>query len=96
MATFMNHYHIGEYEKAYAEALKFNFPTLFWDPVMRAIALSRLGRNDEANSAIQQLLEIEPNFETQGHLLIRRYVKVEEIANKVMEGLRKAGLENIE
>ncbi len=96
MATFMNHYHIGEYEKAYAEALKFNFPTLFWDPVMRAIALSRLGRNDEANSAIQQLLEIEPNFETQGHFLIRRYVKVEEIANKVMEGLRKAGLENIE
>ena len=95
LATFMNHYRAAEYEMAYGEALKFNFPNLFWDPVIRAAALSQLGRIDDANSAIQQLLEIEPNFETQGRFLIRRYVKVERIADKVIEGLRKAGMENI-
>jgi len=96
LAPFMNHYCLGKYEDAYAEALKFNFPGLFWDPVMRATSLSQLGKIDEAESAIRQLLEIEQNFETQGRFLIRRYVKVEDIVDKVVEGLRKAGLENME
>ncbi|MBW2633581.1 MAG: hypothetical protein JRE14_05545, partial [Deltaproteobacteria bacterium] len=96
LATFMNCYRAAEYELAYAEALKFNYPTLFWDPVMRATALSQMGRIEEAESAVNQLLKVEPDFETQGRYLINRYLKVEEIADKIVEGLHKAGLDKLE
>ena len=39
LAFFIYHYHRGEYENAYAEALKFNFPDLYLDPLMLAVAL---------------------------------------------------------
>ena len=41
LATFMDYYHREEYENAFTEALKFNCPELFWDPLMRAAAHAR-------------------------------------------------------
>ena len=96
LAFFMYHYHRGEYENAFAEALKFNFPGLYLDPLMRAVALSQLGRQDEAKAAVSQLLELEPDFATRGRLLISRYVKVDEVVDRIIEGLEKAGLADIE
>jgi hypothetical protein len=72
LATFMNHFRKAEYDKAYNEASKFNFPTLFWDPVMRATALIQLGRRDEAAAAVQQLIELENDFTTQGQNMVSR------------------------
>ncbi len=51
LAPYMDYYRRGEYENALAEALKFNFPELFLDPMMRAAALGRLGRQNEAKAA---------------------------------------------
>jgi adenylate cyclase len=96
LAFFMYHYHHGEYENAFAEALKFNFPGLYLDPLMRAAALSRLGRQDEAKAAVSQLLKLEPDFATRGRWLISRYVKVDDLVDRISEGLRKAGLADIE
>jgi adenylate cyclase len=96
LATFIFHYRDAEYEKAYAEALKFNFPTLFWDPLIRAAALGQMGRFDEAESAVKQLLKIEKDFETRGRALIIHYVKVDKIVDKIVEGLHKAGMAGIE
>ena len=92
LATFIYHYRAAEYEDAYAEALKFNFPTLFWDPLTRAAALGQLGRIDEAESALKQLLELVEDFETRGRHLIRTYVKVGEVVEMIVNGLQKAGL----
>jgi adenylate cyclase len=96
LAPFMDYYRRGEYENAFAEALKFNYPELYWDPIMRAAALGRLGRQNEAKTAVGQLLELEPDFATRGRWLISRYVKVGDLVDTIIEGLRKAGLADIE
>jgi len=96
LAIFMNYYQREEYENALAEALKFNCPELFWDPVMRAAAHVQLGREEDARTAAGELLKLVPDFATQGRLLIGRYVKVRDLADKVVEALRKAGLSDIE
>ncbi len=75
LAPYMDYYLRGEYENALAEALKFNFPELYWDPLMRAAALSRLGRQNEAKAAVGQLLELEPDFATRGRWMISRLCK---------------------
>ena len=96
LAPYMDYYRRDEYEKAFAEALKFNFPEIYLDPVMRAAALGQLGRQDEANNAASQLLEMVPDFAPRSRAMISRYVKVDSLVDKVIEGLRKAGLADIE
>ena len=96
LAPFMDCYRRGEYEDALAEAQKFNYPELFWDPVMRAAALGRLERHTEAKAAVSQLLELEPNFATRGRWLISRYIKVDDLVDTIIEDLRKAGLADLE
>jgi adenylate cyclase len=96
LAPFMDYYNRGEYEKALSEAMKFNYPALFWDPVMRATVFGQLGRQKEAKAAVNQLLKLVPDFATRGQWLIGRYVKVDALIDKVIEGLRKAGLSDLE
>lgn len=96
LATFMDHYRRGEYENAFGEALKFNYPELFFDPLFRAVALEQMGRENEAKTAVEELLKLEPDFATRGRWMISRYVKVDHLVDTVIEGLRKAGLSDIE
>jgi adenylate cyclase len=96
LAPFMDYYRRGEYENAFAEALKFNFPELYLDPMMRAAALGRLERQKEAKTALSQLLKLEPNFATRGRGMISRYVKVDDLIDRIIEGLQKAGLVDLE
>ncbi len=92
LVTFMDHYRRDEFDSAFAEALKFNFPELFWDSVMRAAALGQMGKDREAETAVGELLQLEPDFSDRGHQLINRYVKLENLVDKIIDGLRKAGL----
>jgi len=92
LATYLDHYRRCEYENALAEALKFNYPELFWDPLMRAAALGQMGRGREAKTAVGELLKLEPDFAARGRRLIRNYVKVDDLVQTIIEGLRKAGL----
>jgi adenylate cyclase len=96
LAPFMDCYNRGEYENALSEAMKFNFPEIYLDPMMRAAALGQLGRQNEAKAAVAQLLKLEPDFATRGRWIINRYVKVDNLIDKVIEGLRKAGLSDVE
>ncbi len=95
LAPYMGYYRRGLYENAFAEALKFNYPELFWDPVMRAAALGQMGRENEARAAVDDLLKLEPDFVTQGRSMINHYVKVDDLIDIVIEGLKKAGLADI-
>jgi adenylate cyclase len=96
LATYMDSYRREEYENAFTEALKFNCPDLFWDPLMRAAALGQMGRAHEARTAVGELLKLEPDFATRGRRLISYYVKVDDLVNRIIQGLRKAGLGDIE
>jgi len=92
LAPFMEHYHRGDYENAYADALKFNFPELYFDPMMRSAALAQLGRTGEARTALGQLLKLVPDFATRGRLLMGRYIKVDALIERIIEGLRKTDM----
>ena len=92
LAPYMYYYHRKEYENAFAEAMKFNYPELFWDPLIRAAALGQMGRASEARTAVCELLKLVPDFANRGSQHIGRYVKVDGLADKLMAGVQKAGL----
>jgi len=95
MAPFMDYYYHGEYEKAYNEALLFNYPELFWDPLMRGASLGQLGKSNEAEKAIEELIILLPDFESVGRQLMGNYVKFPEMVECLASGLRKAGVANL-
>jgi adenylate cyclase len=92
LATFLNAYRLGDYEQALAEAVRFNFPGLYLDPMMRAAALGQIGKAVEAAQALDELLKLIPDFALQGRRLMGRYVKVDGLIDHLIDGLRQAGL----
>ncbi len=79
-------------EEAYQEALSFKMPQLFWDPLLRAAALGRLGRKEEGVQALAELLQLRPDFPTAGRFLISCYAKFPYLVEGLLDGLRLAGL----
>ena len=84
-----------DYEQAHLEALKFSRPSVFWEPLMKAATFAHLGRDEEGKQAVEALLKLKPDFPSRGRLLIGHYIKFEDIVQRVIEGLRKVGL-NVE
>ncbi len=92
MAPFFSLYLQKLYEQAYQEAQQFHMPQLFWDPLLRAAALGRLGREPEAAQVVAELLRLRPDFSTAGRFLLSCYVKSDYLADAMLDGLRQAGL----
>jgi len=92
LATFMDCYHREDYESAYVEALKFNYPELFWDPLIRAVALAQLDEQQEAEKALKELSTLVPDFESTGRQLMGNYVKVPVLVESLITGLKKVGM----
>jgi adenylate cyclase len=82
-----------EYEKAYMETLNFRAPSLIWDPLLRATSLGHLARSEEGNRAVEAILNLKADFQARGRLLIQRFIKSEELAECMIEGLKKSGLD---
>jgi adenylate cyclase len=79
-------------EEAYQEALAFQMPHLFWDPLLRAAALGRLGRKEEGAQALAELLTLRPDFPAAGPFLISCYAKFHSLIDGLLDGLRRSGL----
>jgi adenylate cyclase len=92
MAPFFYFFLQERCEEAYQEALAFKMPQLFWDPLLRAAALARMGRVPEGAQAVAELLYLRPDFPTAGPFLISCYAKFPYLVDKLLEGLRQAGL----
>ena len=60
---------------------------------MRAAAIVQLGQGEEGRTALDELLKLVPDFAHSGRSLLSRYVKADGLMEKLMEGLRKAGLD---
>ena len=84
-----------DYQQAYNETLSFRTPFLFWDPLMKAAASGLLGKVKEGKHAVKTLLKLKPDFAKRGRALIKHYIKFDDIFDRVLEGLKRAGL-NIE
>ena len=96
LAFYMDCYRRGDYENALSEALQFNYPELYLDPLMRAAVLAQLDRPNAARTAVDQLLRLEPDFKGRGRQLISHYLKVDDLVDKIIEGLQKAGVGDID
>lgn len=92
LAPFFNHYLQERFEEAYQKALAFQMPQLFWDPLLRAAALGRLGKEQEGARALAELLHLRPDFPTAGPFLISCYAKFPYLVDGLLDGLRLAGL----
>ena len=92
MAPFFYFFLREQCEEAYQEAMAFQMPQLFWDPLLRAAALGRLGRKKEGAQALAELLHLRPDFPTAGPFLISCYAKFTYLVDGLLEGLRLAGL----
>jgi hypothetical protein len=82
-----------EYERAYLETLNFRLPSAIWDPLLQASTLGHLGRTDDGSRFVEALMTIKSDFPARGHTLIKRWVKSDELAECMIEGLKKSGLE---
>jgi adenylate cyclase len=92
IAPYFFYYLQGKYVEALQEVQQVQMPQFFWDPLLRAQVLGRLGRGREAAQAVAELLRLKPDFSTNGPFLISCYVKFKDLANALFDGLRLPGL----
>jgi adenylate cyclase len=92
LAPYFYYYLQEGCEEAYQEALAFQMPQLFWDPLLRAAALGRLGREKAGAQALAELLHLRPDFPTAGPFLVSCFAKFPYLVEGLMDGLRRSGL----
>ena len=51
-----------------------------------------LGRGEQGKPEVERLLQLKPDFKTQGHTLIRHHMKFEDTIERLVEGLALSGL----
>ena len=87
-----NAYRKREYQAALGYALKINLPNFLWTHTLLAAIYGQLGQREEAAKAVEELLKLNP----QAAPIVRRAWRGRyqaEIAEHLIEGLRKAGLD---
>ncbi len=92
-ALILNWLRLENYEKAYRETFHLTMPDCFWDQILKATACGHLGKIDEGQNHVQDLLALKPDFVERGRLLVGRYIKFEDITKRIIEGLGKLGME---
>lgn len=90
--TCLNHFRQSEFEQALREVNKYHAPEHLTPSVLRAAALSRLGRPDEAKASAADVLRISPNFRNIADGYFRYLVPSEDLRADVTAALRPTGL----
>jgi len=84
--------HREDYEHALIETQK-HLPFMsFWDDVVQAAVLGKLGRVDEATIHIGQIEEQKPDFTVLARELMRRSLKIDPLIDDLIDGLNRAGM----
>ncbi len=91
-ALCLNWFRLGNYEKAYRESFDFMMPKCHWDQFLKASACGHLGKIEEGRANVRALLALKPDFPQRGRILMGRYVKFEDIADRIIKGLDAVGL----
>ncbi len=89
---FWKHYFDREYQEALAAARAINLPTYFYYHAALAAALGQLGRREEAQQPIHELLKAFPDYPALARAELGKWLGPEPVEH-FLEGLRKAGLE---
>jgi adenylate cyclase len=88
----LNHIRRGRYREALDATAAVRIPTLYWDPLLRAAAAGQLALHEQAAAALAELLALQPDFTARGEDLIARLIKDDDLAERLRDGLAKAGL----
>ena len=87
------HFSRGEYEEAVSAARRIEIPGYFWPQVYLAVSYTELGRQNEASSALGELLRLYPGFSVQTYVEeARKWNFQDDTIRRWAEALRKAGL----
>ena len=89
----VHHFERGEYEEALVAARKINIPRLYWPQIYLAAIYAQLGRQREAEAALEELLKLYPGFSIE--ILVeelRKYNATGDTIESYSAALRKAGL----
>ena len=90
---WVNYLRQEQYDLAYKESLYRRRQELFWDPLILASTLGLLKRYEEGRKHVKRLLALRPDFPEKGRRLICNYVKFEEISDRIIDGLKRVGLQ---
>lgn len=90
-AFMVDHLRQSMYSLAREEALRFNSPDFFWDPLDKAIVFSALGNMQEAGKALNEVQRLLPDFTLRPRHYLSAYIPAD-MLNEVMRHLEKAGL----
>ena len=61
--------------------------------MLRIAIYGQLGRQDEARASASELLELIPDFENRGRRLISNFVKINDLVDDIIEGIKKVGID---
>jgi tetratricopeptide (TPR) repeat protein len=87
-----DHLRRGEFGEAHQAALEYRDPT-FLRAAMRASCLGLLGRTEDGRSEVGEILSRKPDFAERGRILLGYHIKFPEVMDRVVEGLKRSGLE---
>jgi hypothetical protein len=65
---------------------------MYWDDVVTAALLARLGRIDEARRHVEAARALKPDLAGRVRELMRRSLKIDALLDDLVDGLRLAGL----
>ena len=91
-ARCCNGYRQGRYAEVLEAAARVNMPSYFHTHALRAAALGQLGRREDAQKALQDLLALRPDFADAARQEYAKWYSPE-LVEQLIDGLRKAGLE---
>jgi adenylate cyclase len=81
-----------DFERALAKTRHHRPFISYWDEVMIAALLGRLGRSDEARPHVDAVRAQMPDFAGRARNLIERGLKIPRVVDGLIEGLRRVGL----
>jgi len=87
-----NAYRQGKYSEVLEAVARINMPNYFHVPAIQAAALGQLGRKEEAQQALREVLALRPHFAATVRQEYGKWYEPEQI-ERILDGLRKAGLE---
>lgn len=88
----VNHLLQDDYERALAVTRTYHPFISYWDDVMIASMLGHLGRADEAQPHVEAVRQLKPDFPNRAADLMRRSLKIDDLVDDLVDGLRCAGL----
>ena len=91
-AAVLDHYRKGAFEAALAEARQVQTPGFFLTYVLLGMCYGQLGHEREGRAACDKLLEHDPGFLDNVWDYLAVWNVTEDLAGRMVDGLRKAGL----